>query len=219
LINLKPISNLNCPTCHHALHRSSRQVNAITCTFCASIFWLDPKDEPWRKNAAPLKETLSLLGIGATLKIEQENYKVIGVIEWHLLDRIKLFWNLCDEKGNVHWLIECLGTFIWIKDVTKHGEKLLPFENLQLGKPIPSGYHSQTFLINSKIVGIRYEIHGEVFFAGISDPQVKHYEAFSESGEVLYLIYVDKKYRHYWYGNTISLKTNQITPNRFSLIE
>lgn len=219
MIKLTPISNLECATCRHGIKKICPDSNAITCSFCSSIFWFEPKEDPWKKTTGIQKELLSILSLGASLEIDKKQFKIIGLTEWHLIKEVKLFWNILGSDGNLHWLIESQGKFTFIENVLNYTESVSPFETIYLDRALPYKNQNQTFLVSSKAMSKRYEVFGEVFFPFSTDPQVKHYEAFNEYGEVAYLLYYERKKRLTWQGKSINLQAGHVTPLRFNLFE
>ncbi len=219
MIKLNPISNLECATCRHSINQVCPDSNAITCNFCSSILWLEPNEDPWKITAGIQKELLSIISIGATLEINKKQFKVIGLTEWHLTKEIKLFWNILGSDKDLHWLIESQGKFTLVDNAINFTESISPFDTIYLDRALPYNNQNQTFLVSSKEVSKRYEVFGEVFFPFSTDPQVKHYEAFNENGEVAYLLYYERKKRLVWQGKMINLQASHVSPLRFKLFE
>jgi hypothetical protein len=219
VIKLKPINNLECATCKHSINQICPDSNAITCNFCSSILWFEPKEDPWKKTAGTQKELLSILSIGAALEIDKKQYKIIGLTEWHLNKEFKLFWNILGSEKDLHWLIESQGKFTFIENALNYTENISPFDTIYLERALPYKNEPRTFLVSSKDVSKRYEVFGEVFFPYSTDPQVKHYEAFDENGNVAYLLYYERKKRLIWQGKMINLQASQVSPLRFNLFE
>jgi len=219
VIKLVSIPTLTCATCKHSLARKSKESSAIICDFCQTIFWFSPEEDPWKKNAGIKKELLSVIGIGSNLQIKKQSYEVIGLIEWHLTNDVKLFWNLLDSEGNISWLLECHGLFYYFKNAKNHARQIPPFEVIHVGRKLPGEYFKKEYLVVSKEVSKRYEVFGEVYFPFSTDPQLLNCEAYDPEGNLAYMFYYGKKIRLTWEGESIDLLKCNVSPKRIEIIE
>lgn len=208
-----------CATCKHKLAYKSKESNAITCDFCNSIFWFNPEENPWKKNAGIPKELLSVIRIGSKLNINQQEYEILGLTEWHLTYDIKLFWTMKDVAGKLSWLIEQKGQFYYLKHVVQYHEQLPPFKTVYLERELPGDYLKKSYLVLSNETSKRYEVFGEVYFPFSTDPQIKHIEAYDTAGNLAYMFYQEKKKRFVWEGIPINLLKSKLTPKRINIIE
>jgi len=209
-----------CITCKHGLELKSKQSNVIVCSFCASINYGSSFVEPWKNVSGTPLQLLSLLAIGSNIKCKQISGKIIGYIEWQLINGTVILWNLIDGQNNVHYISECRGSFFLYEKVAKEFVENFVFDNIKSGKVITlleeKEYHN--YMVSHKAKNKRYDIFGEVYFPLNTEPLCNHILAYDENGNSLLVLQFNKTQNQIWKGKALNIAINDIENPKFKLV-
>jgi hypothetical protein len=188
-MKLQPIARkINCKTCTHELLKKSSATNVLVCSFCNTINWLQNEPKSGKTVSGNPKNLLSIFQIGSQINDSLVQGEIIGFIELLVNDSYALLYQLKDEKGHIHWLLERHGHLNWFDQINQKAVRNAKISNPSSGKlfTLESVGDYKNFMTSKTTFLKKFDIFGEVWLPEEIELQTKILEAYDEDGNCFF---------------------------------
>ncbi len=188
---------MKCKNCTHQTPVISNLSTQMVCSFCGTINWIDPKEEPEKNISGTMKGSPSYFKLGEEFKINNKIVKLIGHVRWLGKDtEVNLYQaaNSHNEpfvlylKGNAWFRVEPKDIHVF-----NHIEALLPAVGRYFIPNEASGLKTEFFL-TSRTGFNNFECVGENYFPQFFKRNITIFEAIGSDNKP-YLLFYDKNVR------------------------